>query len=133
MPTAFDHDTYPGENTAILTPAPVEDMFGFYGTMKTIVSDAMAAQLWETASLTLSTFFREDDPAVVRNFLRSANGRHLADDVTFFAKPEEYDDPDVMHAAVHDAVMHTDSKGRSFWGTRFAEVKEYTERGEWED
>ena len=129
-----DHDLYPGENFAILTPAPVEDIFGFYGTVKSLTDDEqMAAHLWETASLVLSSFYREDDPAVVRNFLRSRYGRHLADRITFFVKPHEYEDFDVMREAVMSAIMEKDHRGRSMWGNLFAEIKKITENGEWTD
>jgi hypothetical protein len=133
----FDHDLYPGENHAILTPVPKEDIFGFYGTMKTIAGEETAEMLWDSASLVLSSCFKEDDPAVVRNFLRSRYGRHLADSVTFFAKPEEYGDFDVMHFAVMDAILNPHesgrNKGKSVWTNRFNEIKDATESGEWVD
>ena len=81
----FDHETHPGENYAILTPAPINDVFGFYGTMKGMAGEEMAVKLWDSASLIVSTIFNENDPAVVRNFLRSRYGRHVADRVSFFA------------------------------------------------
>jgi hypothetical protein len=132
--TTFDHENYPGENVAILTPAPAEDVFGFYGTVKSMTDDEeMAEFLWESASLVLSSFYREDDPAVVRNFLRSRYGRHLADRITFFAKPHEYKNFDVMREAVMSAIMEKDHRGRSMWGKLFAEIKKIIENGEWVD
>ena len=133
----FDHDTFPGENYAILTPVPIEDIFGFFGTMKGMVGEEMAKQLWNSASLIVSTNFYEDDPAVVRNFLRSRYGRHLADSVSFFAKPEEYDDFDVMYFAVMDAILDSyksgQNTGKSVWTRRFNEIRETTLSGEWVD
>ena len=135
--TKFDHDTHPGENYAILTPVPIEDVFGFFGTMKGMVGEEMAKQLWDSASLIISTAFYEDDPAVVRNFLRSRYGRHLADSVSFFAKPDEYNDFDVMHSAVMDAILDSyksgHNTGKSVWTRRFNEIKDVTEKGEWID
>lgn len=74
----------------------------------------------EFRKLILSTYYREDDPAVVRNFLRNRYGRHLADRITFFARPKEYGDFDVMHDAVMSAIMDTDHRGRSLWSKLFA-------------
>jgi len=128
-----DHDLYPGENYAILTPAPEEDVFGFYGTVKRMVGEEMAIQLWDTASLVLSTWFREDDPAVVRNFLRSRYGRHLADEVANQSHPSNYENYAIMNQAVMDAVLVTDRKGRSFWTDWFFDIKATTENGEWSD
>jgi hypothetical protein len=132
-----DHDMYPGENVAILTPAPIEDMWGFFGTMKTIADEDVAIIAWESASLTLSSCFKEDDPAVVRNFLRSRYGRHLADRVTFYANEEEYGDSDIMRSAVMDAILaiHESgrNKGKSVWTEWFTDIKKATESGEWED
>ena len=128
-----DHDLYPGENEAIITPAPVDDVYGFYGTVKRMVGEEMAIQLWDTASLVLSSWFREDDPAVVRNFLRSRYGRHLADEVANQSHPSNYENYAIMSQAVMDAVLATDRKGRSFWKKWFQEIKQITESGEWSD
>ena len=128
-----DHDLYPGENEAIITPAPVDDVYGFYGTVKRMVGEDMAANLWDTASLVLSSWFREDDPAVVRNFLRSRYGRHLADEVANQSHPSNYENYAIMSQAVMDAVLATDRKGRSFWKEWFQEIKQITESGEWSD
>ena len=138
MPTkTFDHDTNPGENYAILTPVPTEDMFGFYGTMKDMVGEEMATKLWDSASMIVSTTFCEDNPTVVRNFLRSSYGRHLADRVTSLAKESDYGDFDVMRSAVMDAILSPHESGRSngqsAWTRRFNEIKMVTESGEWED
>ena len=128
-----DHDLYPGENEAIITPAPVDDVYGFYGTVKRMVGEDMAANLWDTASLVLSSWFREDDPAVVRNFLRSRYGRHLADEVANQSHPSNYENYAIMSQAVMDAVLATDRKGRSFWKKWFQDIKQITESGEWSD
>ena len=128
-----DHDLYPGENEAIITPAPVDDVYGFYGTVKRMVGEEMAANLWDTASLVLSSWFREDDPAVVRNFLRSRYGRHLADEVANQSHLSNYENYAIMGQAVMDAVLATDRKGRSFWKEWFQEIKQITESGEWSD
>ena len=133
MKTTFDHVNHPGENYAILTPAPEEDAFGFYGTVKRMVSEDMATNLWDTASLVLSSWFREDDPAVVRNFLRSRYGRHLADEVANQSHPSNYEDYAIMGQAVMDAVLAADRQGRSFWKKWFQEIKQITESGEWSD
>ena len=134
---SFDHETHPGENYAILTPVPIEDVFGFFGTMKGMVGEEMAKQLWDSASSIISTAFYEDDPAVVRNFLRSCYGRHLADSVSFFAKPDEYNDFDVIHSAVMDAILDSyksgQNTGKSVWTRRFNEIRETTVKGEWVD
>lgn len=130
----FDHDNDSGENVAILTPAPVDDLFGFFGTVKSMTNDEkMATYLWESASLLFTNFYHEDDPAVVRNFLRSRHGRHLADSVTFFVKPDEYGDFDAMQEAVMSAIMETDRHGCLIWAKQFAEIKKITENGEWTD
>jgi len=133
MTTKFDHDANPGENYAILTPAPTDDMFGFYGTMKCMVGEEMAIKLWDSASLILSTIFHEDDPAVVRNFLRSSYGRHLADRVTFFAKEEDYGDANIMYEAVLSTITEVGRSGQLFWKTEFETVKNATTSGEWKD
>jgi len=133
MKTAFDHDNFPGENYAILTPVPVDDVFGFFGTMKGLVGKEMAIKLWDSASLIVSTNFYEDDPAVVRNFLRSRYGRHLADRVTFFSIPEDYSDADKMYEAVLSTITEVTKRGELFWGKCFDEIKTVTENGEWID
>ena len=133
MKTAFDHDNFPGENYAILTPVPVDDVFGFYGTMKGMVGEEMAVKLWDSASLIVSTNFYEDDPAVVRNFLRSSYGRHLADRVTFFAKEEDYGDAVIMYDALLSTISETTNRGGLFWRKPFDVVKEATVTGEWTD
>jgi hypothetical protein len=129
----FDHDTNPGENYAILTPVPVEDFFGFYGTMKDMVGEEMAVKLWDSASLIVSTVFHEDAQAVVRNFLRSSYGRHLADRVTFFAKEADYGDAGIMYEAVLSTISETSQRGGLFWQKCFDTVKSATINGEWED
>jgi len=133
MKTAFDHVTFPGENYAILTPAPVEDIFGFFGTMKSLVGEEMGVKLWDSASLIVSTVFYEDDPAVVRNFLRSRYGRHLADRVTFFSKEEDYGDAVAMYDALLSTISETMKCGGLFWQKSFDEIKTVTENGEWID
>jgi len=133
MKTAFDHDTHPGENYEILTPVPLEDRWGFYGMMKNMVGEEMAIKLWDSASLIVSTNFYEDDPAVVRNFLRSRHGRHLADRVTLFANEEDYDDEAAMYEAVLSTVTEVGRNGNLFWKTQFDKIKEATESGEWRD
>jgi len=130
---AYDHDAKPGENYAILTPVPTADMFGFYGTMKCMVGEEMAVKLWDSASLIVSTIFYEDDPAVVRNFLRSSYGRHLADRVTFFSIPEDYDDAGKMYDALLSTISEVTKQGKMFWGKCFETVKEATISGEWVD
>ena len=126
-----DHKNYPGENEAILTPAPVDDVFGFYGTIQSLVGAEMAEVLWDVASLTLSSLFEEDDPAAVRNFLRSRYGRHLADEVSNQSRPSDYEDYDAMREAVIGAVLATDRKGRSYWRKWFPEIRPVTMSGEW--
>jgi len=131
--TTFDHDNLPGENYAILTPVPEDDVFGFFGTMKGMVGEEMAIKLWDSASLIVSTIFYEDDPAVVRNFLRSSYGRHLADRVTFFAKEEDYGDATIMYDALLSTISETTKRGNLFWGKCFEIVREATITGEWTD
>lgn len=130
---SHDHQNHPGENEAILTPVPVEDVFGFYGTIQTFVAESMAAALWDVASLTLSSLFEEDDPAVVRNFLRSRYGRQLADEVNIRTLVQDYENHDAMREAVMDAVLATDRKGRSYWSKSFLEIKRATASGEYVD
>jgi hypothetical protein len=131
--TAFDHDNHPGENYAILTPAPVDDVFGFFGTMKSMAGEQAAIQLWDSASLIVSTNFYEDDPAVVRNFLRSCYGRHLADRVTFFANEKDYGDAAKMYEALLSTISETTKHGELFWGQCFEAVRNATLTGEWTD
>ncbi len=134
MSATHDHENYPGENSAILTPAPVEDAFGFYGTVKSMTGrEEIAVAVWDTASLMLSTLFDENDPAVVRNFLRSRYGRKVADHVTFFARPGEYENLDVMHEAVRSAITDVDVRGRLIWKKWFEEIRAVTLSGEWVD
>ena len=133
MKTAFQHDTYPGENFAILTPVPIDDVFGFFGTMRGMVGKEMAIKLWDSASLIVSTIFYEDDPAVVRNFLRSSYGRHLADRVTFFAKEEDYGDAAAMYDSLLSTISETTKRGDLFWNKAFKVVKKATESDEWVD
>jgi len=129
---AFAH-TQPGENHAILTPVPTGDMFGFFGTMKCMVGEEIAIKLWDSASLILSTTFCEDDPKVIRNFLRSNYGRYLADRVTFFAKEADYGDAAIMHEAVLSTISETNNRGRLFWEKCFEDAKCETQTGEWKD
>ena len=130
--TTFVHKTYSGENN-VLTPVPKKDLWGFYGSMKCMVGEKMAIKLWDSASLMISTNFHEDNPAVVRNFLRSPYGRHLADRVAFFAKEEDYGDDAAMYEAVLSTITEVGRSGNLFWKKQFDKIKVATATGEWED
>jgi len=129
----FDHDISPSENHAVLTPVPTEDVFGFYGTMKDMVGEEMATKLWDSASMIVSTTFCEDDPVVVRNFLRSNHGRYLADRVTSLAKEENYSDTTIMYDTLSSTISEVGRNGQMFWKQQFDLVRQATINGEWED
>lgn len=69
---------------------PAEDVFGFAGTIQTnsyreetgenALTPEAARQLWYRACAAVTEVFGETDPAVIENFLRSASGRHLANE-----------------------------------------------------
>jgi len=78
-------------------PFPDEDGFGFAGTIQSnshndangeneIDIDA-ARRLWREACAAVARTFGEDNPQVIRNFLRSRYGRHLADEAYNEAHP----------------------------------------------
>lgn len=69
---------------------PAEDVFGFAGAIQTnsyrestgknALTPEAARRLWNRACAAVTEVFGEADPAVIENFLRSANGRHLANE-----------------------------------------------------
>lgn len=68
-------------NTNKTIPAPLEDAFGFFGTIKTNenLSDAEAAIAWGAAIDMFRTAPWEPTDEAIVFFLRSRDGRHFAD------------------------------------------------------
>jgi len=106
---------------------PREDSHGFAGTLRANYDLGWRTneRLWQFACLTVQLAFHETDLRIVRNFLRSKWGRHLADDLSFRQprNPEEAD--------VQDAIAAT--PWQKVWAKCYREVAELTRRGEWEE
>ena len=106
---------------------PREDSQGFAGSLRANYDLGWRAnaRLWLFACETVEAFFGETDRRIVRNFLRSRHGRHVADDLSRRQprNPEEAD--------VRNAIAGTDWKKN--WGLFYREVAELTRRGEWEE
>jgi hypothetical protein len=120
------------DSKAMSIPAPVEDSWGFYGTLlsEDEISKEIAKQVWDVACQEVAAVFEETNPAVVRNFLRAPAGRHLADSVSDHATGQtavEYAE------SVRIAIRETNAKGRNIWKRSFEEVKKATESGAWLD
>ena len=70
-----------------LLEAPVEDCWGFYGSMR--MSDNLSPdelqQAWETAFKAILEVPAQGNEILTRNFLRSRYGRHFADKTCNYA------------------------------------------------
>jgi hypothetical protein len=124
--------TNQADSKTMSIPAPTEDSWGFYGTLlsEDEISKAIAKQVWDVACHEVAEVFGETNPAVVRNFLRSPAGRHLADSVSDHATGQtavEYSQ------AVWTAMRETNAKGRNIWKRSFEEIKKATLDGTWTD
>lgn len=69
---------------------PEDDSYGFAGTIQTnsydeatgenAITQEAARRLWGRACSAVTEVFGETDPQIIEDFLRSACGRHLADE-----------------------------------------------------
>jgi hypothetical protein len=128
-------------------PFPDEDAFGFAGTIQAnshndatgangIGPDA-ARRLWREACAAVARTFGEDDPAVIRNFLRSRYGRHLADEAYTEAHPAQGEA--ALAAGIGKALARKKRIRQRLGGTRerlawqkpFDEIKTATLDGTW--
>jgi hypothetical protein len=122
MTAANDKNAAPAEYAF-----PRDDSHGFAGTLRLNYDLGWRAnaRLWLFACQTVEGAFGETDRRIVRNFLRSGSGRHLADDLSR-RQPRDPEEADVQNA-----IAGTNWK--KDWGTYFREVAELTRRGGWED
>lgn len=69
------------ENTPDYSAAPTEDSFGFYGTIMSNekLSGKQAEQAWKGAFAVVRDGLAEGNKIMARNYLRTRQGRHLAD------------------------------------------------------
>ena len=74
--------------------------------------------------------FHEKDPAVIRNFLRSRWGRHLADELTLSA---DHRNEAALATAIPTTLARRTDKGFLAWEREFKEIRQATKRGEWQD
>lgn len=83
------------------------------------------ARLWLVACEAVEAAFGESDRRIVRNFLRSRYGRHLADDLSRRQPraPEEAD--------VHKAILSTN--WQKDWTKWYHECAVATRKGEFEE
>lgn len=117
---------------------PTEDVYGFWGTIQTNsyceetdcnhIDEAAADRIWAAACLQVAETFDENNPNVIRNFLRSRYGRHLADELFTEATCTEND----LVANLAD-VLNRKSHNVLVWKRDFRNVKETTLNGEWID
>jgi hypothetical protein len=127
MTTADDKNQF-RVNPAVITPAPVDDKTeeGFYFALKKAAGDEVAQELWKTACLALSECFEEDDPEVIRRFLLSRHGRHLATSAMSHTWPEYYSHVDEMVGMLLDALEERcteDNQSVSAWAKAFQAIK----------
>ena len=106
---------------------PREDSHGFAGTLRMNYDLGWRTneRLWQLACLTVQLAFHETDKRIVRNFLRSRYGRHLADDLNR-RQPRDPEEVDVQ-----DAIAATNWK--KDWAKCYREVAEATRNGTWEE
>ena len=120
-----------------LTLPPREDAHGFYGTLRSNSESAQAGlgergleRLWLEAFRQVEVLFRERDQQVVRNFLRSAYGRHLADQV--FTKARAHTSEVALRKAIREALAERHYRtNRLIWKKAFNTVKRSTHEGRW--
>lgn len=113
------------------TPAeyafPRDDGYGFAGALRGNYDLGWRAnaRLWRVACEAVEAAFRETDRRIVRHFLRSRYGRHLADDLSrrMGRDPEEAD----ARQAIVAAHWQKD------WAKGYREVAAATRRGEWDN
>jgi len=119
---------------------PEEDAFGFAGTLRANTEERLGEdaerRLWAEACKAVQATFGEKDAAVVRNFLRSRWGRHLADEACNFAHPETGER--ALLAGLKKALkrrkqLREGKTGRLAWQKVFDEIKKATLDGTWED
>lgn len=113
-------------------PAPAEDCWGFYGTIldNGKITPDNAACIWKTACQALAETYNETDAAVIRNFLRSRYGRHLADSVHEHAY--RITDGDSIETIYEKAVTDALTPAKN-WRREFKAIRKTTLSGEWED
>ena len=112
--------------TAIEYAFPREDSHGFAGTLRQNYDLGWRAnaRLWLVACQAVEAAFGETDRRIVRNFLRSNYGRHLADDLSR-RQPRDPEEADVQNA-----ILTTD--WRKDWTKGYRFVAEATRNGTWE-
>ena len=131
--------TTKSDNQKILQP-PVEDVYGFFGTVQTnsyseatgrnSIDQIAAGKLWALACRLVAERFQCDDPAVIRNFLRSKHGRHLADDATCAGNGcDEYN----VAIGIGRSLDRRRRNGESIWKKPFEDVRKATVNGEFVD
>ncbi len=123
-------------NIKNITP-PTDDVYGFWGTVQTNsyceetdcnhIDEAAANRIWTAACLQVAKTFDEKDPDVIRNFLRSRWGRHLADELF---TPGCHEKNLIARLAEN---LNERRYGVLVWKSGFREVKEATENGTWVD
>ena len=132
--------TTKGAATEAAVQFPVEDSFGFAGTMlgnsrddsdQGGLSQEAAKRLWAKACAEVAEAFGEKDARVVVNFLRAPIGRHLADEVYNHALPRK--DEESLAAAIRPAVRQTTPAGKGWWTKAFRTVRKATLDGTWVD
>lgn len=74
------------DNKITLATAPIEDCYGFFGTIKMNerIGEKEAIKAWEEAFEVLRSAPWQPTDTAIRNFLRSRRGRHFADATTFY-------------------------------------------------
>ncbi|MCF8070418.1 MAG: hypothetical protein K9L30_17700 [Desulfobacterales bacterium] len=119
-------------NSNLLTPAPLDDTWGFIGTILRIgdIDKEAAARLWKVATNKLAGTYQETRPDVIRNFLRSRHGRHFADDASNMGLKwnQKTDCEKALAEGIEKSLSDPDR-----WSKFFNEVKEATISGKWED
>jgi len=113
---------------------PTEDAWGFWGTIRSNsgyrISEDVTSDIWHAAFVSVEAAFGEKSPEVIRNFLRSSYGRHLADEAFNEAASETIDD---LIQGVVIALGQTKRNGRLTWQKQFDEIKAVTEDGAWSE
>lgn len=114
---------------SVLPKFPREDVFGFAGTISR--DRDLAERLWDAACIEVADFFRESDPQIIENFLRSTYGRHFADQICHESYPQF--DETHMVANIRKALNHFKFTRRGkmvrTWRRPFDSIRKATKEG----